>query len=1136
MNIDEYEDLLDSRLSKSLDIANDAKKDSNDPSESVEIEVAEDIAGRSEKLLNVEGLAKEIRSIDDELDREKVALKIAKKIGKGEIGNFESKRERIENAVRVAVALLTESIVAAPIEGIGEIELEKNPDGSEFVRIPFHGPIRSAGGTAQALAVLVADYVRQEVGVGEYKPYDSEIERYTEEVRLYGDDKGLQYTPKDKETKLIIEECPIMIDGGALPDLEVEGNRNLERIKTNGVREGMCLVVAEGIALKAPKIKRYTDDLDISGWSWLDKLIKEDSSEEKSEDEENNNKNKSFDKNRPIEGWENIVKPSKKYMQDIVGGRPSISGPSKRGGLRLRYGRTRNIGLAACGIHPATMAVCDDLIANGTQIKTERPGKAAGVSVVDSIEGPMVKLKNGEVKRINTEEEAKEKRNGIDKIIDMGEILIPYGEFVENNHPLPPSSYVHEWWIKEYNKNGGEKGINPKKLDFEEAFQISKEYEIPLHPKFTLTWHDIEKNEYNKLCALIKRSEKENNNLHISIKSREILEKLLVPYIEKEDKIIVEYPYSEILAKSTSTKIREGDVIEQVSKAMGIEVREKAPTRIGARVGRPEKSKSREMSPPVNSLFPIGNAGGAQRDVKKATNYYNEYYDELSQGDVKVQMSSKLCLDCESTTWKSKCENCGSRTIDIKICRECDKESSKDSEKCSKCGEDSLEYYSRRIMNVDKEYELAKENLGNIRPSNMSSKVKGVKGLSSEKKIPEPLEKGMLRAKYDIQVFRDGTSRYDMSDLPLTHFKPEEIGASVEKIRELGYEKDINGEKLEKEEQLLEIYPQDIILNRDCAKYLLKVAKFIDDLLQDYYNKEPCYNANSIEDLIGELGIGLAPHTSGGTLCRIIGFTDAKVNYASPFYHAAKRRNCDGDEDCVMLLMDGLLNFSFDYLPEFRGGRMDAPLVLTKILDGEEVDDEAHNVETVEEYPLEFYNKTMSVPDPDEADIDIGETIVEDAMGFNFTKSTTNINKGVNTNAYKKIGSMEEKTENQMNICRKAVSVDEDVIAEKLIKTHYLPDILGNIKAFATQDFRCTNCNDKYQRPPLTGKCGSCNKELILTVHEGSVRKYLEIVGKLAEKYDISNYTKQRVDLLDNRVDSIFISDSERQSGLEEFM
>ena len=57
------------------------------------------------------------------------------------------------------------------------------------------------------------------------------------------------------------------------------------------------------------------------------------------------------------------------------------------------------------------------------------------------------------------------------------------------------------------------------------------------------------------------------------------------------------------------------------------------------------------------------------------------------------------------------------------------------------------------------------------------------------------------------------------------------------------------------------------------------------------------YNIRKLENLTGHLTIGLAPHTSAGSLSRIIGFTDAQVCYAHPFYHAAKRRNADGDED-----------------------------------------------------------------------------------------------------------------------------------------------------------------------------------------------------------------------------------------------
>ena len=42
---------------------------------------------------------------------------------------------------------------------------------------------------------------------------------------------------------------------------------------------------------------------------------------------------------------------------------------------------------------------------------------------------------------------------------------------------------------------------------------------------------------------------------------------------------------------------------------------------------------------------------------------------------------------------------------------------------------------------------------------------------------------------------------------------------------------------------------------------------------------------------------------------------------------------CDGDEDCIMLLLDGLINFSRSFLPQNRGGSMDAPLVLTSRID-----------------------------------------------------------------------------------------------------------------------------------------------------------------------------------------------------------
>ncbi|MFB6255699.1 MAG: hypothetical protein ABEH58_03060, partial [Haloplanus sp.] len=85
---------------------------------------------------------------------------------------------------------------------------------------------------------------------------------------------------------------------------------------------------------------------------------------------------------------------STKFLRDLIAGRPVFGHPSEAGGFRLRYGRARNHGFATAGVHPATMHLVDDFLATGTQIKTERPGKAAGVVPVDTIEGPTVRLAN----------------------------------------------------------------------------------------------------------------------------------------------------------------------------------------------------------------------------------------------------------------------------------------------------------------------------------------------------------------------------------------------------------------------------------------------------------------------------------------------------------------------------------------------------------------------------------------------------------------------------------------------------------------------------------------------------------------------------------------------------------------------
>ena len=76
-------------------------------------------------------------------------------------------------------------------------------------------------------------------------------------------------------------------------------------------------------------------------------------------------------------------------------------------------------------------------------------------------------------------------------------------------------------------------------------------------------------------------------------------------------------------------------------------------------------------------------------------------------------------------------------------------------------------------------------------------------------------------------------------------------------------------------------------------------------------------------------------------------------------WHSAKRRDCDGDEDAIMLALDTLLNFSKKYLPAQIGGIMDAPMVLIPFVNTKEVQRQAHDFDVDEVYPLEFYEKAL---------------------------------------------------------------------------------------------------------------------------------------------------------------------------------
>jgi len=153
------------------------------------------MADRVENILGIDGVAERVRELEGQMSREEAALELVEDFVEGSVGDYETDAGKVEGAVRTAVALLTEGVVAAPIEGIDRVEVNQNDDGTEYVAVYYAGPIRSAGGTAQALSVLVADYARSLLDIDEFKPRDDEVERYAEEVSLY-DSRPVSSTPR----------------------------------------------------------------------------------------------------------------------------------------------------------------------------------------------------------------------------------------------------------------------------------------------------------------------------------------------------------------------------------------------------------------------------------------------------------------------------------------------------------------------------------------------------------------------------------------------------------------------------------------------------------------------------------------------------------------------------------------------------------------------------------------------------------------------------------------------------------------------------------------------------------------------------------------------------------------------------
>jgi len=977
------------------------------------------------------------------------------------------------------------------------------------------------------------------MGFEKYDPTDKEIKRCAAELEDYHEYvTNLQYFPSKRECEFLMKNLPVEISGDPSEKYDISSAllKDLQRIPTNKLRSGYCLIHSSCIPLKGPKIwaklKVWGKDMGMEHWDFMGEFVKiQEQSKAKGK------KKKSDEK----------ISPDYTYIKDLVGGRPVLGHPLRSGAFRLRYGRARTSGYSAQALHPATMVITNNFVATGTQLKVERPGKAAAISSCDTIDGPILKLKNGNVVYVATEQEAKAYKDDIEEILYAGDVLVNYGDFFDRAHKLVPSGYCEEWWIQEFEEAATKlfwtldsdkiselvsidsekltalfKNPIKTKISFFAARSISKFIDVALHPKHTHYWNSISIEDLKALREWIKTAKMEKDKLILEKNNaKRALELIGLPHkfvnkeyvvIEKDAarSLIFELGLDYKIEDSFVEKIfsESGNVLEAINKLCPVKIKDKSGTFIGSRMGRPEKAKMRKLTGSPHVLFPVGKEGGRLRSFQAA----------LEAGKIQADIQLFKSEKTGKLTPFRICEETGSKT---KI--------------------EELEN-SFQTINIVPIMESMKKKLGT---KILPDLIKGVRGTSNKEHVTEHLIKGILRAKHGIAVNKDGTTRYDCSELTLTHFKPKEIRTSIEKLKELGYTKDVYGKPLERDDQILELKVQDIVLpcattspDEPADEVLFRTATFVDELLEKLYGLKKFYNLKTKNDLAGHLTVGLAPHTSAGIVMRIVGFSKTQAFFAHPYVHAAMRRDCDGDESCISLLLDSFLNFSRKYLPSSRGSVMDAPLVLTSKIVPTEVDDMVFNLDVVWKYPLTLYRAAENYKMPFDIKIKkIEETIgtVNQYENIGFTHDTTNINAGVLCSAYKLLPSMAEKVEVQMDIAEKLRAVDEKDVAKLIINKHFIRDTKGNLRKFSLQQFRCVTCNTKYRRPPLSGKCNSCGGKVIFTISEGSIVKYIDYCKDLAEKYDLDLYTKQMIELTVRRIEGVFGKEKEIQTGLSAF-
>ncbi|MHA2154647.1 MAG: hypothetical protein ACXABU_04855 [Candidatus Hodarchaeales archaeon] len=1094
LEFQEYVEQIKKALTAQIKLANKARSLKYDPYSKVESIITPSSTDNILAILNLPGLENYLpERINEHKNLLLLAADVAKQIVNGRFSK-NSKENLILIAVQSAFVILSRGQCSVPKEYVHKVRIDPKQN---YLTLFFTNTIRYVPGSVIGLVILISDYLRGILHLNRFHSSPETIGRYEEELEIFLTMSDRVSKFNSDHLRLFIQNIGIELSSDPYERIEVQKYRNLPKI-TNHLRMGLCVTLERVLHNLQPIIVQKLKS-GIPEWEWLDKA-----------------QFISFEQNRSF------------GTEDIRSTQPLLSQSNQSGGFRLRYGESRTTGFGTIGIHPVTMALTG-ILTPGCTVQLDISDNFYAINPVSSIMGPLVELEDGSLKRINKLSELRKTKVNIKQIWEMGDLLISISD-IPISTPIVFSAWTEEWWkqeidsaiaIKKDDPSGvGNFDISKEKLDqllqnplnyyptWDFALILSKVFNVPLHPRFSLNWNELAISDFILLIQKLK--EKNDLLLPADEEILRIIKQLGVPFEIIEDKIQSEIlePFIPIF-RDESPKLMERlrEDIETITveslcqDILKVPIRSLCYRRIGFKLIRVEKSEPRFTNPPHHVIFPLGKHGGPQKDFFKLP----------QDSSIKIRIADRYCNSCDINTFTVFCPECKQQTNQKYTCRD---GHTSDSSTCSIC--EKKAYPTKlKTVNINGIFNSGLKKIGTPE----IKKVKGISYLDNSYGVPESLIKGILRAEHDIFVFKDGTSRFSYTNSPIRFFSPNEINTSISELQRLGYAHDIYGKNLTDGDQLIEIFPYDIIINEEGMKFIFAQSKFLDDELTFQYNTSPYYRLQSHKNVIGSLIVGIAPTSQIGVIGRIIGYSNNKVLFAHPLWHLLKSRSCNGVTDSITLLLDVLLNFSREFIPTYHGGAVDVPSVINLVDSWTDLlDYSIHNSSVLNRI---FYQELQN--NPKQIDLLSHEisllTSPEDLAHSSNDLSSFSME---NQLTEKKVIARIKIALNSLQSIR---GVEEGKYVDKLLINDFLIKISKSISRFFRQPIRCKFCKTTYRRVPLSERCPNCNnKTLELTLSKGWVLRYLHIINQLYDRYtdDLSEYTKSWIRFIELNKNLLF--------------